>query len=119
MRMAILCHEFSHFYMNKVTKDEIEADLLAAGMDASYQIILTGSSVSIIKDAALEDPIKIENFSDRNNLKMVLSKHNLIKDKTRRAFFLCSIFNNLEEIEILMERLKKAFHEAKNELGDI
>ena len=36
---------------------------------------------------------------DRNNLKMVLSKHNLIKDKTRRAFFLCSIFNNLEEIE--------------------
>lgn len=29
MRMAILCHEFSHFYMNKVTTDEIEADLNA------------------------------------------------------------------------------------------
>ena len=29
MRMAILCHEFSHFYLNEVQKDEIEADLNA------------------------------------------------------------------------------------------
>jgi len=29
MRMAILCHEFSHFYLNEVRKDEIEADLNA------------------------------------------------------------------------------------------
>ena len=36
---------------------------------------------------------------DRKNLKMVLSKHDLIKDKTRKIVFLCSIFNNLEEIE--------------------
>jgi hypothetical protein len=28
-RMAILCHEFSHFYLNEVQKDEIEADLNA------------------------------------------------------------------------------------------
>lgn len=27
MRMAILLHEFSHFYVNEVTDDEIEADL--------------------------------------------------------------------------------------------
>jgi len=29
MRIAILCHEFSHFYLNDVQKDEIEADLNA------------------------------------------------------------------------------------------
>lgn len=29
MRMAILCHEFSHYYVNEVQKDEIEADLNA------------------------------------------------------------------------------------------
>lgn len=27
MRMAILCHEFSHYYMNEIQNDEIEADL--------------------------------------------------------------------------------------------
>ena len=32
MRMAILCHEFSHFYLNEVQKDEIEADLNALTM---------------------------------------------------------------------------------------
>jgi len=45
-------------------KNEIEADLATAGIDANYQIIMTGGSVSIIKDSALEDPIKIANFSD-------------------------------------------------------
>ena len=29
MRMAILLHEFSHFYLNVITQDEIEADLNA------------------------------------------------------------------------------------------
>ncbi len=29
MRFAILCHEFSHFYLNKVKDDEVEADLNA------------------------------------------------------------------------------------------
>lgn len=29
MRMAILLHEFSHYYLNVVTKDEVEADLNA------------------------------------------------------------------------------------------
>jgi hypothetical protein len=29
MRMAILLHEFSHFYLNVVTQDEVEADLNA------------------------------------------------------------------------------------------
>jgi hypothetical protein len=32
MRMAILCHEFSHFYLNEVQHDEIEADLNALTM---------------------------------------------------------------------------------------
>ncbi len=43
---------------------EINADLASAGVDANYQVIRTGSSVSIIKDTALEDPIAITNFSD-------------------------------------------------------
>jgi len=29
MRMAIICHEFSHYYLNEIQKDEIEADLNA------------------------------------------------------------------------------------------
>lgn len=43
---------------------EIKADLTFAGIAGNYQVILTGSSVSIIKAAALEDPIQITNFSD-------------------------------------------------------
>jgi hypothetical protein len=41
MRMAILCHEFSHFYLNEVQKDEIEADLnaLTLYMGMGYPII--------------------------------------------------------------------------------
>ncbi|MDA3791460.1 MAG: flagellar hook-associated protein FlgK [Desulfobacula sp.] len=35
-----------------------------AALGSSYQVIRTGSSVSIIKDAASDDPIVIENFSD-------------------------------------------------------
>jgi hypothetical protein len=27
MRLAILCHEFSHFYLNETMDDEVEADL--------------------------------------------------------------------------------------------
>ncbi len=43
---------------------ELVADLTTAGVDQNYQIIRTNSSVSIIKDISLEDPINIENFSD-------------------------------------------------------
>lgn len=41
MRMAILCHEFSHFYLNEVQKDEIEADLnaLTIYLGMGYPII--------------------------------------------------------------------------------
>jgi len=41
MRMAILCHEFSHFYLNEVQKDEIEADLnaLTIYMGMGYPVI--------------------------------------------------------------------------------
>lgn len=41
MRMAILCHEFSHFYLNEVQKDEIEADLnaLTLYMGMGYPVI--------------------------------------------------------------------------------
>ena len=35
-----------------------------AGLGVNYQVIRTGSSVSIIKDASLDDPIKIESFAD-------------------------------------------------------
>jgi hypothetical protein len=41
MRMAILCHEFSHFYLNEVQRDEIEADLnaLTLYMGMGYPVI--------------------------------------------------------------------------------
>lgn len=41
MRMAILCHEFSHYYMNEIQKDEIEADLnaLTLYLSLGYPII--------------------------------------------------------------------------------
>lgn len=41
MRMAILCHEFSHFYLNEIQKDEIEADLnaLTLYMGMGYPVI--------------------------------------------------------------------------------
>ena len=41
MRMAILCHEFSHFYLNEVQRDEIEADLnaLTLYLGLGYPII--------------------------------------------------------------------------------
>jgi hypothetical protein len=41
MRMAIICHEFSHFYLNEVQKDEIEADLnaLTLYMGMGYPVI--------------------------------------------------------------------------------
>jgi flagellar hook-associated protein 1 FlgK len=42
----------------------IVSDLTAAGVDENYQVIRTASSVSIIKNSSLEDPIKIKNFSD-------------------------------------------------------
>lgn len=51
--------QLAQLFMN-----EIQADLTAAGVDANYQVVMTGSSVSIIKDAALDDPIKMENFTD-------------------------------------------------------
>lgn len=47
---------------------ELEAqlinDLTAAGVDHLYRVIRTGSSVSVIKDASLEDPIAITGFTD-------------------------------------------------------
>lgn len=41
MRMAIICHEFSHFYLNEVQRDEIEADLnaLTLYLGMGYPII--------------------------------------------------------------------------------
>ena len=41
MRMAIICHEFSHFYLNEIQKDEIEADLnaLTLYMGMGYPVI--------------------------------------------------------------------------------
>lgn len=41
MRMAILCHEYSHFYLNEIQKDEIEADLnaLTLYMGLGYPVI--------------------------------------------------------------------------------
>ncbi len=43
---------------------QINAGLVLAGIDASYNVVRTASSVSIIKDSNLEDPIQITNFSD-------------------------------------------------------
>jgi flagellar hook-associated protein 1 FlgK len=42
----------------------INAGLALAGMDGSYQVVRTASSVSIIKDKDLDTPIRITNFSD-------------------------------------------------------
>ncbi len=42
----------------------INAGLLLAGMDESYQVVRTASSVSIIKDKDLDDPIRITDFTD-------------------------------------------------------
>jgi flagellar hook-associated protein 1 FlgK len=42
----------------------INAGLVLAGMDGSYQVVRTASSVSIIKDKDLDDPIRITNFTD-------------------------------------------------------
>lgn len=41
MRMAILLHEYSHFYMNEIQKDEIEADLnaLTIYLSMGYPVI--------------------------------------------------------------------------------
>lgn len=41
MRMAILCHEYSHFYENQVMKDEVEADLngLKIYLGLNYPVI--------------------------------------------------------------------------------
>jgi len=43
---------------------EINTQLAGFGVDQNYQVISTASSVSILKDSSLEDPIRIENFSD-------------------------------------------------------
>lgn len=62
----------SDLQMAQLFKDEIEADLLTAGINANYQVIMTGSSVSILKNVGLDDPIKLTNFSDTsgNNAKL-------------------------------------------------
>jgi flagellar hook-associated protein FlgK len=54
----------SDLAMAQLLEAEIIADLTLAGVIADYQVIRTGSSVSVIKDAALEDPIRVENFAD-------------------------------------------------------
>lgn len=43
---------------------QIIADLTAAGVDADYQVIRSGTSVSVLKDKALDDPIEITNFAE-------------------------------------------------------
>ncbi|PIE62833.1 MAG: hypothetical protein CSA26_13030, partial [Desulfobacterales bacterium] len=43
---------------------EIEQDLTAAGVEEDYQVILSGSSVSVLKSKDLDDPIVIKDFSD-------------------------------------------------------
>lgn len=43
---------------------QINAGLTLAGIDASYEVVRTASSVSIIKSSNLDDPIEITNFSD-------------------------------------------------------
>ncbi|MCK5162650.1 MAG: flagellar hook-associated protein FlgK [Desulfobacula sp.] len=43
---------------------QINAGLIGAGIDQNYEVIRTASSVSIIKDSNLDDPIKFTNFSD-------------------------------------------------------
>jgi len=54
----------SDIQLATLLESEIVLDLTAAGVYQNYQVIRTASSVSIIKDAALDDPIIIENFSD-------------------------------------------------------
>ncbi len=43
---------------------QINAGLVLAGINGSYQVVRTASSVSIIKDKDLDDPIEITNFTD-------------------------------------------------------
>lgn len=43
---------------------QINAGLIFAGIDQNYTVVRTASSVSIIKDIDLEDPIGITNFTD-------------------------------------------------------
>ncbi|MBU1196503.1 MAG: flagellar hook-associated protein FlgK [Proteobacteria bacterium] len=43
---------------------QINAGLAFAGIDQNYTVVRTASSVSIIKDSELEDPIEITNFAD-------------------------------------------------------
>ncbi len=43
---------------------ELNDDLAAGGVDQFYQVVRTGSSVSVIKDRSLESPIRITDFSD-------------------------------------------------------
>lgn len=51
----------------------LNADLIAAGKDADYEILQTGSSVSILKGASFDDPIAITNFTDSGINKATLS----------------------------------------------
>ncbi len=53
--------------LSGLLETQITTNLTAAGVDQNYQVIKTGSSVSIIKDKSLTDPIKIENFSDSSD----------------------------------------------------
>ncbi len=43
---------------------QLNNDFTVAGVDANYQVIRTGASVSIIKDISFDDPIAITNFSE-------------------------------------------------------
>lgn len=43
---------------------QIVADLTTAGVDDDYEVIRIASSVSVIKNKSLDDPITIENFTD-------------------------------------------------------
>lgn len=62
----------SDLALAQLLETEIVADLTLAGVIANYQVIRTGSSVSVIKGAGLEAPIAITNFTDSlgNNANM-------------------------------------------------
>ncbi len=65
----------SDLAMAQLLESEIVADLTLAGVIGDYQVVRTGSSVSVIKDSDLEDPITVENFTDSlgNNAKINVS----------------------------------------------
>ncbi|WP_300456297.1 flagellar hook-associated protein FlgK [Desulfobacula sp.] len=52
----------------KALETALNNDLAAGGVGADYQVIRTGTAVSVIKDVSLEDPIRITDFTETNGL---------------------------------------------------